>query len=432
MNAVNADRQTPKLLLTFLFAGGLINYMDRAIMGLLGPAMRADLGLSAGHFGIAMSAFSVGYTLFTLIGGWAADRYGSARVLLATMLVWSIFAGLTGFVTTIGALILVRFLFGAGEAPWLSAFNKILVDRLPKEKFSTFHSLCSSGQPLGGAIAGPVIGVVTAAYGWRWGFFAAGIVGLVWAALWLLLVFSKARAFEKKQATVAQVDVIRDRNEQASEQSPDAVSRGDLMRNRTIWICIFAMACSTYLMVFFFSWFPSYLSERHNLNDRELGLISALPWLVGVFAYATGGMLSDWLAKRLGSLLRARRLIMTVCLLGSGFFTVLVPASDTLSQAVLLMSIGMGLMFLTGSAYFAIGLAVTPIGLVGFISGIFLFCSNIAATIAPALSGYMIDWTGTYDTSFFVAGFLVIAAALIGFFTLRDASPHTASVAKAL
>lgn len=427
MNLSDADRRTPKLLLTFLFAGGLINYMDRAIMGLLGPAMRADLGLSAGHFGIAMSAFSAGYTLFTLIGGWAADRYGSARVLLATMLVWSIFAGMTGFVTGIGALILVRLLFGAGEAPWLSAFNKILVDRLPSEKFSTFHSLCSSGQPLGGAIAGPVIGIIAAAYGWRWGFYTAGIIGLAWVLLWFWLVYPKARAFEKKQAATATTEIIDEQRETAGE----TVSRGALMRNRTIWICVFGMACSTYLMVFFFSWFPSYLSERHNLSDRELGFASALPWLVGVFAYATGGALSDWLAKRLGSLLRARRLLMSVCLFASGLLTLLVPVSETLTQAMILMSVGMGLMFLTGSAYFAIGLAATPRGLVGFVSGIFLFCANIAATVAPALSGYMIDWTSSYDTSFFLAGALVIIAALTGFLALRVPSSELTQPARA-
>lgn len=401
-------RQTPTLLLGFLFAGGLINYMDRAVIGLLGPAMRSDLGLTAGEFGIVMGAFSIGYTIFTLVGGWATDRFGAPRVLLATMLVWSLFAGLTGVVSSLAALIVVRFLFGIGEAPWLSAFNKVLVDRVPRERFSTFHSLCSSGQPLGGAIAGPLMGLVAAAYGWRAGFWAVGLIGFLWAALWVLLMIRRRDA-----------SPVATPSPSARREAPPAASRGEVMRNLTIWVCIFAMAGATYLMVFFFSWFPSYLSASFQLNERQLGLVSALPWLVGVAAYAGGGLLSDWLAVRLGSLTRARRLLIVTCLSCSGVLTMLVPFSHSLTGALVLMSAGMGLMYLTGSMYFAIGLGAAPASLVGFVSGIFLFCSNLSATVSPILSGYLIQWTGKYDASFVVAGSIAILAALAALVAIR-------------
>jgi ACS family hexuronate transporter-like MFS transporter len=415
VTSVSSVQQPPKLLLLFLFAGGLINYMDRAVIGLLGPAMRADLGLTAGQFGVAMSAFSLGYTLFTLVGGIATDRYGPARVLLATMVVWSFFAGLTGLVTTMATLVVARFMFGIGEAPWLSASNKVLIDNVPQERFSTFHSLCSSGQPLGGAIAGPVVGIVTAAFGWRAGFVTVGLVGLTWALFWYLIAFGNMRRSERAQSGLV-LDPSYVNDAAGLEQS---VSRRQLMRNPMIWVSIFAFSTATYLMFFFFSWFPSYLSERFHLTDRQLGLASAAPWLVGVLGYATGGMISDWLARRIGSLLQARTLMMTLCLFGSGLLTIAVPASHTLEKAMIFMSTAMGLMFMTGSMYFAIGLAVAPRRLVGFVSGVFLFCSNLAGTASPALSGYLIDWTGAYDTSFQVAGVLVIAAAAAGFFVMR-------------
>lgn len=412
MSARRSPRQSPVVLLGFLFAGGLINYMDRAVIGLLGPAMRADLGMTAGHFGIVMAAFSVGYTLFTLIGGWATDRFGAHRVLLGTMVVWSFFAGLTGMVSSLAALIVVRFLFGVGEAPWLSAFNKILMDSVPRERFSTFHSLCSCGQPLGGAIAGPLMGAVTAIWGWRAGFITCGLIGLVWASLWMLFVVRRSGAVERKAEAVAAVPTA------AEERLPRRV----VMRDVTIWASIFNMACSTYLLVFFFSWFPSYLSATFHLGDRDLGLISALPWLVGVVCYASGGMFSDWLATRLGSLLRARRLMIMVCLTGCGLLTMIVPFTHSLSMAMVLMSAGMGLMFLTGSMYFAIGLSVTPTYLVGFVSGVFLFVSNIAATLSPVVSGYLIQWTGSYTSSFLLAGALALAAAATAWLVIRPQS----------
>jgi ACS family hexuronate transporter-like MFS transporter len=403
LRSKTSSGQSPILLLCFLFAGGLINYMDRAVIGLLGPTMRSDLSLSPGHFGIAMSAFSVGYTVFTLVGGWATDRFGSTRVLLATMLVWSIFAALTGAVTSLFALIVVRFLFGAGEAPWLSAFNKLLTDRVPRERFSTFHSLCSCGQPLGGAIAGPLMGAVTAIYGWRAGFLTVGAIGMLWAILWIALV--AGRGDHAKGTAEAKLVA-------APASEPEArISRRTVMRDVVIWACIFNMACATYLLVFFFSWFPSYLTATFSLGKRELGLVSALPWLVGMVCYAVGGMLSDWLATRLGSLLRARRLMIMACLTGSGLLTMIVPFGHSLTAALILMSAAMGLMYLTGSMYFAIGLSATPKYLVGFVSGVFLFVSNISASVSPVLSGYLIQWTGSYASSFFVAGALGLAAA---------------------
>ena len=99
---------------TFLLA--MLLYVDRVCISTAQGPIAADLKLSDTEFGWALSAFALGYALCQTPTGMLADRFGPRLVLSAVVIVWSIFTGLTGAVTGLTTLLIVRFLFGAGEA----------------------------------------------------------------------------------------------------------------------------------------------------------------------------------------------------------------------------------------------------------------------------------------------------------------------------
>src|SRR5258705_10759264 len=112
-------------VVSLLFAAGVINYLDRAALGIAAPLLAADLKLSTSALGVVFSSFFVGYALFNFVGGWAADRFGAKRVIAAAMATWSGFCAMTALVVGFKSLLVFRVLFGAAEGPFVAVTNKV-------------------------------------------------------------------------------------------------------------------------------------------------------------------------------------------------------------------------------------------------------------------------------------------------------------------
>ena len=172
----------------FLFTGGMINYMDRSAVSVAAPLLMRDLKLDAVQMGIIFSAFFAGYALFNFIGGYAADVLGPKRVFTVAMTVWSAFCGLTATATGFVSLLFVRVVFGFGEGPFAAAANKAVRNWFPREQIATAIGLANCGTPLGGAVAGPIVGWLALKCGWRASFIALGAIGLLWTLFWMIAV----------------------------------------------------------------------------------------------------------------------------------------------------------------------------------------------------------------------------------------------------
>src|ERR1700759_372118 len=143
-----------------LFAAGMINYMDRSALAVAEPLIRRELHLSPSALGIIFSSFFFGYTLFTFVGGTLADRYGPRRVFAWAMAGWSVICAATGATSGFASLLACRAAFGVGEAPMSSTTNKAISDWFPRTETGTIIGFTFAGQPLGSALAGPVVGLV--------------------------------------------------------------------------------------------------------------------------------------------------------------------------------------------------------------------------------------------------------------------------------
>ncbi|WP_244216127.1 MFS transporter [Pseudomonas reidholzensis] len=400
----------------------MINYMDRVALSIVLPMVEADLHLNPEQFGIIFGAFFFGYAIFNFLGGLAADRFGPLWVLGAAVALWSIFCGLTAIATGFWSMLILRVLFGMAEGPISAAANKMVNSWFPKRQVATAVGFLSAGSPLGGAIAGPIVGLLAVAFGWRLSFVIIAAIGFVWLACWVYLA---ADAPEKsKRVTEEEKNRIAEwrREEQASLNGVVAPQRSvwSYIRNPVILGTSFAFFASNYTLFFFLSWFPSYLTKAHGLDIKSMAFATVIPWLVGFVGMSLGGVLSDFVLRKTGSAVLARKLILVTFLGCSAMCVGLSGTVTTLTAAVALMSMSLFLLYTAGPSYWAVVLDNVDKNNVGAVTGFLHLCGSTAGMIGPVVTGYIVQSTGKFDSAFLMAGCVSLTGAVVVFFLLRE------------
>lgn len=392
-----------------LFLAGTVSYLDRAAFAIVAPMIARDLALSPSELGWAFSAFFVGYALFCFVGGWAADRLGGKQVLTAAMLSWSMFCALTAAVATFPVLLLLRLFFGMGEGPFGSTATIIVSKWFPRHEQGRALGVANAGQPLGAALAGPVVGGLAAAYDWRAAFVVIGAVGVLWVWCWVRLATEKP--CEHPSISREELSTIEHGVKEYSTAPSEAHPQRALW-NSSVLAIAFAFFGFAYVLYFFLSWFPTYLSSVHGLGLNTMALLNVIPWAVGFLALGGGGFLTDHLFQLTGRAVFARKIVLV---LGLGAAAVSVAAAGLvthLGAAITLSTVAVFAMYLSTNTYFALILDLAPSGRVGTTMGFVHMIANCAGIVGPALTGYLVEWTGSFESAFFVTGAVAFAGAL--------------------
>jgi MFS family permease len=145
----------------------LVAYMDRVDISVAGKAIMADLHITKTAFGFVLSAFTIGYALLQFPGGWLADKFGSKPLLVAALLMWSLFTGLTGMATSLAMLIAIRIVFGIGEGLENGAQFKLIGDHFEPLERSRANGIFLSALAVGPLLATPLATWLLGSVGWR-------------------------------------------------------------------------------------------------------------------------------------------------------------------------------------------------------------------------------------------------------------------------
>jgi ACS family hexuronate transporter-like MFS transporter len=395
-------------VLALLFVGGMINYLDRSAIAVAAPFLAKQLSLSPSQLGWVFSVFFFGYAAFCFVGGYASDRIGARNVFAVAAVVWSVFCGLTAFVFSYTSLLIVRVIFGAGEGPYGSATNKLISNWFPRHQQGSAVGWANSGTPLGGAIAGPIVGFIALAYGWRVSFVVIALVGLCWAIAWVLLVAERpeqnvAASAAERTATAADPKV---------PAAGPRMSFGRLLVRPGVLATAFAFFGYAYILYFFLSWFPSYLTMQQHLSVSSMSFAGAIPWLLGFIGLAGGGMVSDIIYRFTGNAVLARKLVLVGGLLIAAVCVALAGEVTGVLAAVSLMAVSVFFMYLTGHTYFTLVLDTIENNRVGGVSGFVHLIANLAGIVAPAVTGYMVEASGSFTGAFVLAGAIAVLGAL--------------------
>jgi MFS family permease len=375
-------------VILFAVTLAILSYIDRVAISQAAGPISADLGLSKTQMGQIFGAFALAYALFEIPSGWLGDWMGPRRVLVRIVLAWSAFTALTGAAWNFLSLWIVRFLFGAGEAGCFPNLTKAFSVWLPLGEHARAQGIMWSFARWGGAFTPPLVILTLRFMDWRWAFPAFGLLGVVWCVFFFR--WFRDRPSDHVSVNAAELELLRDVRSN-SERHAD-VPWARLVSNRSVWLLWLQYFCMSFGWYFYITWLPTYLQEFRGRTAEQAANLAILPLLFGGFGSLTGGMLANFLARRLGSVRRARRILPTFGLGSAGALIYVVTQIPDPLTAMLVMGLSS---YMNDLAMPPTWNACMDIGgkYAGTVAGSMNMMGNLAGFTAPVLGGYLLDQT---------------------------------------
>jgi ACS family glucarate transporter-like MFS transporter len=392
----------------------MITYLDRACIATLAPGIMRDLALTTVEMGYVFTAFQLAYALFEIPTAWWADRRGTRSVLSRIVLWWSALTAATGAAINYPVLLVIRFLFGAGEAGAWPCVARTFSRWIPTRERGTVQGVFFAGAHVVGGLTPALVLFLLQFLSWRHIFVWFGAVGLVWVAIWH--TWFRNDPAEHSAVNDAELQKI------VAERPPDIAHTEGLEYWRRLAVSRNMVAlCAMYIpncMIFYFciTWLPTYLRQRHGFDATSLGIFAGLPLIVSMPGDLLGGWTTDRLVSRFG--LRIGR-----CGLGAAAYVLVglallaAAGSSTPVVAATLIAVATGLtMFTLGAAW----ATVIEVGRnhVGVVGATMNSVGNLAAMLNPLIVAYSVTWFGSWNFPLYLMGALFLLGA--GCWTVVD------------
>jgi sugar phosphate permease len=398
----------------------LITYLDRVNISTAMPAISKEFGFDKATTGIIFSAFVWAYAIFQVPGGWLADKFGARAVLMGIVAYWSIMTGATALAVGSISFIVIRFLFGIGEAGAFPSATRAMQLWYPRRERGLVQGITHSASRLGAAIAPPIVVFIMSFLGWRSVFYICGAAGVLWAILWYFTYRNTPE--EHPMVNRAELAHIRGTDEQGNiNQAATGTRTADvpwatLLTSPNMWAIMCAYFTYVYCLWIFLSWLPSYLVEFRHFTLLKVGIFASLPLFAGVIGDTAGGLATDWILHKTRNTRLARRSVAIVGLLGCAVF--IVPAALTADAYVAVACLTGAMFFLE----FTIGPAwAVPMDTggkhSGTVSGMMNMAGNVGGALSPLVFGFLAQY-GNWQAPFIVAAVLLVIGAGVWAFWL--------------
>jgi len=382
-------------IIGLLCLGMIIAYFDRVNLSvaLATKDFKEFFQLSDADRGLLNSAFFWSYFVLQIPAGWLVDRFGVKRPYALGFLLWSAISALTALTRSVWQLFAVRLLLGVGESVVTPAGMRWIRFHCEETQRGLAVGLYMAAAKIGPALGAPVATLLITGFNWRLMFLILGVGCLVWLAPWLKLVKDDDRALEAAQ----------------TKKVPEAaVPFGQVIASPVIWGTIVGTFCYMYFVYFSMTWLPAYFVERRNLSLNKMGVYTMFSFL-GMAAVATlAGWAADRLIARGGNPVRVRKAFII-----AGFLVASTELIGALSEApvvALFFAIfslsGLGL---TTANYWALTQTLIPGAAVGRIVGVQNCAANLPGIVAPLLTGWLKQSTGSYDAPMWAIWFFLLA-----------------------
>lgn len=402
--------------------GVIINYFDRTNLSVAMPLLKEQFHLTAGQMGVFLSAFAWSYAILQIPVGPLLDKIGVKWITRVGTVIWTISCFLTAVANGWGLIILSRVLLGIGEAPFFPGAAKAISHWFPRNERGKAISAYDAQSKFSNAIGAPVIALVVTEWGWRGGFFATAILSLLYViAFWMWY----REPHEDKRLTEEEYKYIVEGGSQSVEEASGGVMENIcyLLTKRKVWAVFIGFAAYGYSWFLFLTWLPGYLATEMHMSVLKSGWYSAIPWLVGTLTEIVfGGWLVDRLVNRGYDSTRVRKTFLIIGLL---FGLSIIGAAFTNNPivAVFWISMALGGLVVTSAVAYSIPTFIAPKGNVGTLTGLLTFGNNAMAILAPIITGFIVEATGSFMYAFLVAAAFLVIGILSYAFLLTDLEP---------
>ena len=378
---------------------GMVTFLDRINISVAGSSIMHDLNLSAAEWGWVQSAFILSYGLMQIPMGALGDRFGHRSILALIVLWWSLFTAFTGMAGGLVSLLVIRFMFGIGEAGSSPCSTGVISRWFKKEEVGKAQGYVWAASRMGGALTPFVVIPMMVWVGWRSAFYLLGAVGIVWAIVWWLYYRENSQS------------------SQSSISSPSS-SSGSLWK-RLVNAPQFWILCVMYFFYafgswFFFSWFPTFMELGRGFEKSELTYAVAVPFVMSMIGNISGGYLTDRLSARYG-LKVGRKAIGSVSLAISAVCMFLAAFIPGKMAVFIFLSLCFGIFDLMLPSAWALCIDLGKQH-AGTLSGAMNTAGNLGGFCCGILFGQLVQSSGNYNLPLYmIAGMLLISAILFAF-----------------
>ena len=406
-------------VLALLAVGTMINYLDRTVLGIAAPTLRTDLGIDAAVMGVVFSAFSWTYAVAQIPGGVFLDRFGSKLTYFLSITFWSLFTLLQALSTGLYSLLFFRFGLGVSEAPCFPTDGRIVGTWFPQSERARATGVYTVGEYVGLALFSPLLFWIMATWSWHALFVAVGAAGVAFGIAWWFVYDEPADSRSVNQEELDYIAVGGGLAKQAVAKAPFSWANvGRLLSYRQIWGAGIGQFAGNSTLVFFLTWFPTYLATERHMGWVKVGFFAVMPFIAAAVGVLAGGAISDKLLTVTGSANIARKLpIIGGLLLASGIVAANYVDSNAAVIAVLSVAFfGQGMV---GLGWTLIS-DIAPKELMGLTGGLFNFASNLAGIVTPLVIGFIVSATGSFVDALLFVGGVALIGALSYIFILGD------------
>ncbi|MFJ7883990.1 MFS transporter [Pseudomonas sp. NPDC096917] len=405
------------LTIFFLFMIGVVNYLDRSALSIANTSIQKDLAISPMQMGIMLSAFSVAYAFSQLPLGALIDKLGSKLALGGSLVVWSLAQGAFGLFSSYGHLVGLRVLLGIGEAPVFPSAAKALSEWFDTQERGTATGWVWSSTCIGPCLAPPLLTLFMVHLGWRGMFILTGILGLLLAVCWFKFYKSKA----EYMAATGRAEPV-----PVQQKKAPKLRWSSLLKDRNTWGAFLGFMGVIYMIWLNLTWLPGYFEREHGLDLYRTAWVVSLAYLFGALGTIVAGRCCDKLVARGMRVLASRKLMVILGLVGGALFTLIVAFTTHVVACVVLLCLTMFFINISSATAWMIVNTIVPSERVASFGSIQNFGGYLAGSIAPILTGFSVQQSGSFSSAFVISAVVALCSAFAYFALLKEPStPQT-------
>lgn len=389
------------------FFSTFICYIDRVNISVAIIPMAEQFGWSDTQRGVVLSSFFAGYLVTQVLGGWLAGKLGGKVVLGFGVLWWSLFTILTPMsaMASFPVLIATRIFMGMGEGVAFPATYHLLGRWVPLRERSRAAAFNLSAIPLGTLFAVTATPFIAVAFGWQMVFYVFGLLGFVWFAFWWYFAGDRPPVADSSEDTLSGSGT--DKTVAAQAARDRSVPWREIFSKAPVWAIVVGHFCNNWGLYVLLSWLPSYFASQLDVNLRSVWIYVAPPWIASFVVSNIAGWIGDRMIRSGRSVTFTRKALQSIGFLGPAVALSLLATTTDAVTAVVLLSVGLGLASFTFAGAGCNHLDISPRH-AGIIFGISNTAATVPGIIGVALTGFMVDQTGTFASAFYLtAGILV-------------------------
>ena len=368
-------------LVCLLSIGVIIAYVDRTNLSisLASVDFKSVFHLTDRDRGMLNSAFFWTYALLQIPAGFLVDRFGVKRPVALGLLFWCGVSAATAAASEIGQLLGLRLLLGVGESVVTPGSLRWIRYNIEEHRRGLAVGIYMAGTKYGPAVGAPLAAWLLERYGWRNMFVILGTGGLVWLVPWMLLERGDDRDLERE----------------SSQHAAPALPFAALFRTRIMWGTLIGTFCYNYFVYFSMTWLPAYFVERRHLSLESMGVYTLFSFAGMATVAIVAGFVADWLIARGADAVTTRRWFTIAGFLVASTEVVgaMAESADVAKFFAVVSLAGLGL---ATANYWALTQTLMPGAAIGRTSGAQNCASNLAGAVAPFLTGWLKQATGSY------------------------------------